>query len=543
MKTFKFESIFPSGIAVLYFAISFYLFEKFGTWNSVEGLLAAVYSNALYPISWDYSLMDSTLFFPPLLYPIYSKYFFETQIHSYITFGVAFFLIVKIFLQSRTLLTNSFYSKFNKEVLSIFILVLLLPNLLCLSTSSNAILVFLVFTIKYFKDTEDFYKKAFLFLFAVILRLDIVVLLSYFLSVILIIMNWKIKLKYLYPFIAALIIYFIFNIYLKLFASESYQSFYFFELEIMDKKNFSLEKIAKTDALQLYYFVTAGIINDQVFTLDFYKRILEVNQNNLINSFLNLQLFFNTFTASIPEILLTKSIIVFSFFLKLNILIKRSACKVKIVSILMFLFPFSLCFFVILPNRFLSPYYSIISILYLFYIVRNYRPTAISLALLLGIAVICTYMNINSSYILAKSNHDIYEKTIVKVQLINQKYPKKQLFTGDLASNNYLFFPYKATAKTPITNVHYINYLYFSTFDSFKDEWKEICHCNPYSFKEKLEYIASTNSLIMLDKKMTVTYSEYYKKLYNQELIFNEVDSEIEELYTIHFNIKELKKQ
>lgn len=503
--------------------------------------MSAVYSDTLYPISKDYYLTDSPLLLVPFLYSIYSKLFFEIQIHSYVTYAIALLSIIEIFLMSRRM--DGIYSTssiYNRELLSIFILVLLIPNLLALSTTRNAILVFTVFAIKYYRNSGFTYKNLLIFIAALLLRLDAIVLLSFFLAVGLCIKNWKVKLNYLAPYIISVLTFVLFNFYLKIFASESYQTFYFFELEVFDKINFSLDQISKDDALQLYYFVFSGIINDQVFTLDFYKRVVDVNYNHVINSLFNIRLFLNTFISSIEEILLAKSIILFSFAGLVFTLVKKGpALKTKATFTILFFIPIIACFYIMLPNRFLSPYYSIISIIYVFCLAKHYQPRPISLFTFIFIAALCSYNNVLLNNKIVVYNHKIYENTISKVKLINKKHPERLLFTGNIIGGKYMFIPFKASSKTFKTNIHFINYFHFSTLDSYKNEWDKICNCNPYSFKEKIEFIFHTNSLILLDKKMSETYREYYKKLYHQDLIFIEADSVIKELYTIQIQTNE----
>jgi hypothetical protein len=540
LKTIQKSTLYTISIIAIYFIISFILFLKIGGWDGIEGFMSAAYSDTLYPISRDYYLTDTPLLLAPFLYSIYSKFFFEIQIHSFVSYGIAFLCIIEIFKMSRKISLYPTSSIYNKELLSILVLVLLTPNLLALSTTRNAMLVFTVFAIKYYKNFRFSWKNTLIFTSALILRLDAILLLSFFFAIILIVKDWEIKLKYLAPYLISLLTYGVFNIYLKLFASESYQTFYFYELELFDKINFSLNQVSKEDALQLYYYVFSGIINDQVFTLDFYKRVVDTNYNHIINSFFNLRLFLNTFMSSIEEILLAKNMILLSFISLIILLAKRKpTLRFKTIFIILFNIPVIACFYIILPNRFLSPYYSIISIIYIFCIAVYYQPRPISLFALIMVAFSCSYNNVRLNYEKVVYNQKIYENTISKVKSINTKYPEKKLFTGNIIGGDYMFIPFKASSRTFKTNIHFINYFLFSTLDSFKDEWKEICNCNPYSLKEKLEYIANTHSLILIDEKMTVTYSKYYRELYNQELVFKEIDPEIEELYTIQIKTNE----
>lgn len=518
---------------LVYFIFSVILFLTIGQWDGNEGLMSSIYAGNLLPASKDYLLLDTPLLLEPFFYNIHSKLTNKYQLHAYFTFIICFISIVSINSSIRSFLRKNNFNKLYLLFIYILIFIILLPNLLLISTTRNAVLLFLAFAtnvVIYGKIKSNQYVILFL---AIIMRLDAVVLLSFFLGLFLCLKDKNIKIRNFISFTIALCCYIVLNVTIRTYSSDSFQSFYFYELEIFDKTNYIVDQISSYDYAQLYYFINYGILNEKIFDPDFYERILNTNYSHIFNSIFDIRLYKNALVASIPELMLSLGVVSTCFILLLFVVYFIHNIKDKFIAIIIFLLPSLACFYILIPNRFLTPYYGFVMIMYLVFLFWRIKDRLLMTLFAVLIVLGVTY-DILKNYELGVHKQKIYDKTMLKLEEIDRVYPNEKIYVGNLFSQEYLYFPISVNVKMQHINAHFINYLYFAAFSSYSNDWKATCKCNPYSFKEKVEFIAYSGSKILLEERMVKIYKEYFLKLTGAQLNFSRTNPNIDDLYKIH---------
>ncbi len=469
----------------------------------------------------DYGIKDYDADVHFLLFSVYAtinKLFPQIQVYGYIIIGynilsltlfgsVLFYIIRKQFSSSILVITFpviflaiSSYQIVNLSstrivFIACFSLFYLIHNNLIVSKNRN-LLLFLIF------------------LFLSLIRIDATLLASIIFLLVSVFLN-KIRMQQLIPFIVSFSVFISFNVLLSSSQREDKKVYYYRELDLFDKDNIDYHYITTKDSLYISLLTNYSIMDINHFKMDYINKLMKTKSSGFINSFINLKLFAFTFLYSLTDIYYARWLILLCFALVvISIIYFRSSFKYIALLLILFIFPFLLCFYISVPLRFIEPYY----ILYITLLSIFLKEKVYFFAIL--ILIILSYNNIKISsekYKIKASNFLINYNYLLAKSNNNKPIVIESIEMSDFFSPNPLF-------NLKNTNAIFLNFGFLNSYDCYKSSWEKKCNCNPLSLIEKLEYISRNNIEFILKDEETIIYQKYMKLYWNRVIRFEKIE-------------------
>jgi hypothetical protein len=321
-------------------------------------------------------------------------------------------------------------------------------------------------------------------------RVDAVLLSSLILLVFIFITKKKFRLIFLMPLLISLMFYASYNVWMNNNPNEAKKAFYYEEFDVFDRELVNSYAFPENTRYSIELANKYSIYDQEMFNYGlFTKKSSGTNYFYLIDGVLSFESFKNTFNNSLDDIKKSSFIILISLLL---FLVSIYIDKKNFIDILLFLLPLSIVSLVIIPARFVVPYYTIFS----FYLLHKlFLSKKINLKILLFIVNIIVI-----SYLAIDVNEKLYLNSMSKqykneLKRIEGKYEGYNII---LERFNPEFHVFKFFDKKIETNATLLHYFYFTGFDSYENEWLNLCqNCNVLSIKDKLTFLSKSKSIFI----------------------------------------------
>ena len=369
----------------------------------------------------------------------------------------------------------------------------------------------------------------FLVLFFCLMRAEAIILFSVIYLTILFIYKRFYKAALL-PLLLSCIVFLAFNIIISAYSSEAKKVFIFKEKEIVDRNNFNYETLPESTKLDLLAFIQYGITDKEHFTLDFYNKIADSNlvssNKTVVRSFIDgfqKKAYFSTLRHSIQESYSSWCFIL--CFILSGILLLRLRVdnhkKHLLFFIFILFFPFVICINTIVPLRFLVPYFSVTACINILIYLKISRKNNYVLFISAFCLLFILYYTVQ-----AKRNYlkidATFKNTSTKLELLaKQSKSENPIIINIIDYEKY--FPVKPLDKMNRQQALFLNFFYHGAYDFYINGWKDVCGCNSFSLKEKVDYIVSTGNLFLIDDYSFEFLQKYLQQKYHLTLIRNEI--------------------
>lgn len=528
--------------------INFILFYFLGSYfEAYEGALSSfvhgMYTNpftSYYDINNHFLTMSIfeylTPFFPKIM--VYGVVMYVYNFLTLTLLGILLYRILKINVSNNWFLPFLFMYVF-----------IAIDNIINLSSTRISILISVgvfcyIESIRFELKSIGNVKSMLLFLvfvFACFMRPEAVLLISLIYTFIIIIFK-RFYLKSLTFISISVLIFMSFIFVINNFSSEAKQVFIFKEKEILDKNNFKTSGLEDGVSLDLLAFIQYGITDKEHFTLKFYDEISKFNTKNGISSILEFvknRTYLNTLKHTIAE---SKSVWYYLiFFILTALLLIKIKTRIRNQFIIYFIFilvvPFIVCINTIVPLRFLIPYFSVLScvniILYLYY--NNLDIKISMLCLIVLLLTLFSSIQQRKKYL---HTDFIYNKTAKKLSTLNNTTNLKTPIIINIIDYEK-YFPVNPLQKVDKQNALFLNFFYHGAYDFYIKSWKDVCHCNTFSIKEKMDYIVAKKNLFLISDDSFDFMKLYFEKKYQLHLYKSEVRKFDDELNVCFVNYVE----
>jgi hypothetical protein len=462
---------------------------------------------------YDYDVDVHFLLFS--LYSVINKIFPEIQVYGYV---MILYNIISLVLFGYVLF-GIISDRFSSSVLMVTfpVLFICIASFQIVNLSTTRIVFISCFSIFYLMQFELLtvkHKKIFIFfifLFISLLRIDATLLSAIIFLMISLFLN-RIKIYFFIPLLVSLSVFACFNLILDRSEREDKKVYYYKELDLLDRNNIDYNSITKEDSIYLSLFTQYGITDANHFKLSYINGLLKTNSSNFLNSFINLDLYVNTLFYSLADIYDGKWLILFCLSLIIITFIQiRPTFKMSLFLILLFFFPFLLCFYISVPLRFIEPYYILLSVMLLTFRLKD-KFYLVSVIILLVIS----YQKIIHSVDLYKVNKISF--TTNYEYLLSHKVKNKPIVVESIELNE--FFSPDPLFNSKKMDVVFLNMGFLNSYVCYKSSWTRLCNCNPLSLIDKLEYISQHEIEIILNEDDVKVYQKYLKSYWNRDIFF-----------------------
>ncbi len=513
-----------------FFTVFFYVLINGSYIEAYEAFISAFSSGTYINISSDFAFFDVNMLILPIISWI-NAFFPGIQLYGWIVFVISLFSIYALYITFYDVLCEINTRLATKYIAILSLLILLAPNLFFLSTTRNVVVLFFAVNLRfYLLKRMGVFTYVFAFIILSILRVDAVVFLSAGLFFLLILYYRKINFFFSYPLLVSLFIYCLLNFAIHFKANDGIKSFYFHEIEVLDKENYRFENLEKSDYTQLKYFASHRIMNDRLFDVEFYSRIAKTDHSHITNSLLNFSLIVQTFNFSIEEILLSiELIIVAAVFLVLIFVLCTLKTRMYFACILLLIYPVFACTYISLPQRFLYPYYAITILIYMIILIRYTLKPFYFYFLMFLLICYAVLMNINKNLIAYSKINLLFDRT----EALLDKHKGKELFIENFVSPRFNYFCPDIRYRYNQNSFYFVNLFYFQAYSSYRKMWQEKCKCNQLNLYEKLNYISNCNSVFMIGEELKKEYENYFIEEYSKRIQFIPIDKEASSFYRI----------
>ena len=511
---------FSATIFSISFAVSSITYLLFGTYfEAYEGLL----SSFVHGTYTEYALNEYVFDVHFLMLPIYAK--INQIIPDYQFYGWYLFILNIVAHSFLLLYLAKIYLV--KEGLNTYTVLILLPisfiisfdNVINLNTTrivfvlSACIFIHIISKVRSQKLVPLDYIKVILFLiFINLLRIDAALLASIIFLVITLIITKKIHVLYLVPLLIGILSFATYNFALKFSGNEAKKVFYYQELDLIDRNHIDYDNLSKINLLDVEALTQYCIADKNFFSLEDNEKIIGRGKTNIIDSYFNINGFINTLYLSRLEYYSALHIIIMATIVVFLFIYYSKDWRSIALGIIFLLLPIFLCLVIVVPARFLYPYYSILSAVILLKYLKLKMTNKAFLLLLYFFVFICILGAI------AKNNFNLkiekeFSENIKSLEEIQSSNYDEIIIIENLIPNN--FIPVSPLKKLKRYNVLFLNLYWFSSFECFQDKWENICSCDPLSITEKLNFIAEKKYPIIIPKERVNFYKRYLSVKYN----------------------------
>lgn len=469
----------------------------------------------------DYAIYDYDTDVHFLIFSLYSllnKAIPNVQIYSYIIILYNIISLVFFGVVLHHLLSNKISNR-------IYFLVVFLLLFLSISTyqivnlSSTRIVLLLCSCMYYliylglFNTVKKNIALFFIFLSLSLIRIDATVIATIIFTLVFVFIK-KLNLTCFIPFIVSVFMFIGFNVMMDTSEREAKKVYYHRELDLLDRHNIDYKNISKEDSLYISLLTNHFIFDTNHFKMDYVNKILKTKSNGFINSFKNINLYFNTLLYSLEDIFFAKWLILINLFLIIFTLIQFNfALRIKMLMVMLFLFPYSMCFYIALPLRFIEPFYLLYST---FLVILLVKKNKYILSVTTIILCVLASLNIKKSLQLYKVVQCDFSKNYSYLQLNFNK--SKPIVIENIIIGN--FFPSDPLQNIKNINTLFLNFGFFNTYECYDNAWKKYCNCNSLSLIDKLSYISRNNLEFVTTKERTEVYKKYLKEYWKRNIDF-----------------------
>ena len=357
-------------------------------------------------------------------------------------------------------------------------------------------------------------------IFATLIRFESVWLFSLIYIIALLIQKQFTKTALLPLFISGLVLMLYYNILVPK-MSEAKQIYIYKEREIYDRNNIDYSNLNNAQLLNVKAVKQFGITDKEHYTLAFYNSISKYNANNKILSLtdgIRPYSIFASFKHSRYTFFAGQGYLIFFILSTLLIILNNFPNKKRYIfyAVLMFIIPFALCSYTIVPLRFLVPYLSVLICINILVYIKCYKTNNIIISFAFLFLLIIFYQAIVS-----KSKHQYLSKEYDQItsklhNLSVNKNIKKPIIINNLYPIR--FFPRNPFTKIKKENALFLNLGLFGGWEINKDKWAEECHCNALSLKDKIIYIIENQNLFLVDEEAFKFIQAYVSEKYQLEI-------------------------
>lgn len=503
--------------------IYFFTTIIFGTYyESYEGM----YSVAVQGVYTDYAVNDWQLDIHFLVYALYAQinsHFPEIQVYGFVLSVLNF---LTLFLLGSTLIR---YIKPSSFLFAFFLfLIVAVENIVNLNTTRIAFTLIGLVLFWFFKkdilsncvfSKTNWIVLCVMVLFISILRIDAVTLAS-IIFLILAVLYQNFKKYHLIIFLIPFSVFTVYNITLQEWGSEALNIFYYNEFDYIDRENIDQENLTDKEQIQVDAINQFLMFDEPHFSYDFTDKVLK-NQSKwsaFLNG-LNYNTFIQTLQNSITDFLSVWYLIIGALIIGLlNLYYSRPLKHRNVLRFIFFmLFPVLVCFYIITPARFLSPYYIFLMFLYTYNIVLNdKRFVNIAGHLMTALIFILTVYSAVQAKREYKYLEHQFRENIAQLKQLSKEQNGRPVVVDNIIYSN--FFPVNPLRPIDAPEALLMNFYFFNSFPAYQEKWKAYCNCNPLSIKEKIKYVANEQLYYIISENHLEFLTKYLWVNYNLEL-------------------------
>lgn len=354
-----------------------------------------------------------------------------------------------------------------------------------------------------------------LMLFITLMRAE-AVMLSTMLYLFILIVNKRFYTLSLLPLIAGIAVFLSFNYVVTHCVNTEEKLVVFKEKEILDRTNIDFDKLVPGSALQLEVeAITEHALFDKVhFTPAFYDAIAysrgSIGLKSITDGLKPISFLHTLLNSAMESYPVWRMLLFYLFSCLLLLRVRKQLQPFRAYWLLGFI-PLLICFYTIVPLRFLMPFYAVLACLNLFLYIRKEGPGSRVLA---GIFLCCCLVMYGeagkSRYYQLK--YDKFHKFQLHLQALNRKRPDVPavIYNADFEK----IFPVRPLEKLVHPNTLLLNFYWYIAYDFYREKWKEYCHCDPLSIKDKTDYLVSTQAPLIIDTASLHFMQKYFKSKY-----------------------------
>jgi hypothetical protein len=322
-----------------------------------------------------------------------------------------------------------------------------------------------------------------------------------------------------------------YNIVIQEFTNEPRKAAYLKEFQFIDRNDICYDKLDSAQHEEVLAFRTYHLMDKIHFTLKFYDDVSasahkyktnDLLQGISVHSFKSMlwSSYWNLHSVWFIVLLylLTAWLTVFKLY---------GANKRYWVLVLFFtFFPILLCMYVLLPTRFLMPYYAVLSAMHIILLLHNnilnrmvYLYALIALVLLLR--------EVKDNSIHYRQLEKTYKQTLSHLSKMSKD---KQVVINEIDADK--FFEINPFSKRQELNVVFLNLYYLAAFDCYADLWRNKYERDPFSLKDKVDYVIANNYDLIIRKQTLEYLQKYLKGKYNKCIVPENISRFDQELIT-----------
>jgi len=514
------------------FIISICLFGLY--YEETEALAAAfiqgIYSDPLlkdYDEDFNFLLIAAYSYINQLFpnYQIYPVFLIVINMIVYTFLGV---LLLSYLKKAQFKQTNLFI-----YLISFFILMISATINVCTTR-----LVFMAFaTLLLFQHSTRFkctVSFVLVLYFLSLMRMDAVIL-SSIIYILYIILFDKLSYKTFLPFLISLSVFIAYNILLSTSDREAKKVFYYKEFDLVDRNSKAVATLSSEDKVIFDLYIDYNIMDDEMFKLDFIDKVIgEKKGTFLFSNLFDLTGYYNTVLNSLDSIYNSIYIVIYALIL-LILYLSLISFNINLFFnyIFLLLFPLLVCFIIIIPERFVEPYYLFFSLFLLYQMLLKVKniPIVYPFLLCLNVFLIIHYCN----YKIEKSQFvREYKKYLIELKSLESRYINKTIVFESFMHQFHYPSPIDKVEKS---SVIFLNMSFYNSFKGYQSKWKDVCKCDPLSIKEKLLFLSNTESIFIMEPYLKDVYEKYMLKRHHLKIDFREKGPFYEGLYIYTVNM------
>jgi hypothetical protein len=175
-----------------------------------------------------------------------------------------------------------------------------------------------------------------------------------------------------------------------------------------------------------------------------------------------------------------------------------------------------LCGYTIVPLRFLIPFLSFAGCMNVLIAMRR-EVFGSTLSAVCGLLLLCILWQEYKVHNLYEDKARKYNEISVKLLRLDSEFKRSEpIVINSVVPVNY--FPVKPLARLYKQHAVFLSFYLFSADDYQIRTWKELCHCNTFSLKERVNYIVAHQALFLIDDKAYNFIQKYFLLKYRLNL-------------------------
>lgn len=479
--------------------------------EELESGISAFIAHEYAPLSDDYALLDANFLIMPLMSYV-NSFFKGFQLYGYFVFIVTFIsgLVLLDVLKKVSV-------AFRKSFLPIGLVFILfqLPNLISLSITRATFFLGVSLLVSFHLKIYSKRYHVIIYLLGIVFRLDMMVILCIGYLIADIIISRRVKLRTTLLAASAVFTFAAYNTLISNYASEPFKAFYYYELDFVDRDNIDYVRLNESQRL-IVEMGKNGVIDENLFSQNFIESILYLKSSFLTNVLLSPELFLNVFRHSLDALEKSRWLILFCFLLLMMQFIRKKKAN-RLLFTFLFLFPLLICFYISLPNRFVFPYYSFLSI---FLIFSSERKSQVAGLVCITFIVAQYCLSTLSSYRQMVTQFDI---TMQQTEQLEKTHGLPLIFENAFYSRFVFMNPNIAYRYTG-NDYLFLNIAFFQAFDNYQASWRKYDCKNPLSIKDKVVTAQALGKpILFFSEERHQSYLQYLSKRYDYVHHFNYV--------------------